>query len=489
MFDGSFGGDVITDFGDGDAVVLTGLSSSEVTKVETELTAGEAINLNGSTTYVHLDGVSLTTLDSSVKTQWNDGTTDYTLHASGVGALSGSSGDDIMTGGSGIDSFVFENNGGSDTIKDFEAGEVLVFTDADNEADLIISDRSGVVTITAGNTVVTLEGLTDASILNSYVDDEDGLAKVIWGDIPESARKNEERIIDDQGETDVPEVINLTDALSAAAASQSTTWVSGSSEGAHEAHRAIDGDFDTESHTDHNDANQWLEIDLGHDAAISQIDVYNRFLDSSYGPMRFNNLLQDAVVTVLDDGAEVWTSEGMTNAVLHTFDLDGIVGDTVRIEGARNYLHVSEVDVFGIYEPEIINLTDTLSADAASQSSNWSDTSWVAAWAIDNDDTTNTHTASSDAAPWFELDLGGDAALDEATIVNNHVSSRLNGASLVVYDDDQIVWSQELTGDANQTIQFVDDLGNGVVGDRVRIDHEDGQYVHIHEIDLYGYFV
>ena len=196
----------------------------------------------------------------------------------------------------------------------------------------------------------------------------------------------------------------MTDLLSSDAATQSTTWWAGT-ENAHDASRVLDGLFETESNTDHNYGDQWLEIDLGHDAAISQIDVYNRFIDSSYGTMSFNNLLQDAVATVLDDGAEVWTSEGMTNAVLHSFELEGIVGDTVRIEGANNYLHVSEVDVFGTYQPEVINITDTLSADAASQSSNWSDTNWVSAWAIDNDITTNHHTARNDAAPWFELDL------------------------------------------------------------------------------------
>lgn len=333
-----------------------------------------------------------------------------------------------------------------------------------------------------GEVVWTSEGMTDAVLHSTTLDDVVGDAVRINGD-DHYLHVSEVDIFGSY----VSDVANLTDYLAQSMASQSTTWLNGGAQ-THSAYRAIDNDFATESHTDHNDADPTLTIDLGGDADISEIDVYNRFVNSSQGDMGFNDLLEGAVVEVLNDGRVVWTSEGMTDAVLHEFDLTGVVGDTVRIDGDANYLHVSEVDVFGTYLTyDVVNLTDTLSTDAASQSSNYSSTNWLAANVLDGDLTNVNHTANHDASPWLKVDLGANALVDDIVIENRNDSwtgDRLTGAVVEVLNNDEVVWTSDaLTNASSQTI----DAG-GVFGDAVRVNHENGDYIHLREIDIYGAF-
>ncbi len=136
----------------------------------------------------------------------------------------------------------------------------------------------------------------------------------------------------------------------------------------------------------------------------------------------------------------------------------------------------------------VTNLTDTLDASAATQSSNYSNTAYLASSVLDGNTNTINHTASSDAAPWLSIDLGDDALIEFIDLENrqdNWTSSRLSGAHIEVLDDGAVVWSSaNLTSAHNQMI----DVG-GIIGDEVRIDHANGNYLHIAEIDIYGDFM
>ncbi len=135
-----------------------------------------------------------------------------------------------------------------------------------------------------------------------------------------------------------------------------------------------------------------------------------------------------------------------------------------------------------------INLTDTLDATAATQSSNYVSDNYLAHNVLDGDISTINHTGKNDPAPWLSIDLGQDALIEFIDLENrqdNWTSSRLSGAHIEVWDDGVEVWSSSDLTSAHS--QFID-VG-GIVGDEVRIDHANTNYLHIAEIDIYGEFM
>lgn len=130
------------------------------------------------------------------------------------------------------------------------------------------------------------------------------------------------------------------------------------------------------------------------------------------------------------------------------------------------------------------NLTDGLSGSAARQSTSYHGGTG-AEHVLDGDITTINHTARGDASPWLRIDLLDSAEIDLVMIENrqdNWTSSRLDGAIVEILDEGTVVWtSEDLSGAPHQTIQV-----GGVVGDQVRIAHDNGTFLHIGEIDIYG---
>lgn len=78
---------------------------------------------------------------------------------------------DSLTGGAGVDTFVFGSNEGSDRISDFANGSELIdisLTSAASIADLAItSSVDGWAVITVDSTAITVVGVTTASIDSS----------------------------------------------------------------------------------------------------------------------------------------------------------------------------------------------------------------------------------------------------------------------------------------------------------------------------------
>ena len=138
------------------------------------------------------------------------------------------------------------------------------------------------------------------------------------------------------------------------------------------------------------------------------------------------------------------------------------------------------------YHAGLANLTDTLDASAATQSSNYNNNAYLAHNVLDGDINTINHTGTGNL--WLSIDLGEDALIEFINLENrqdNWTSSRLSGAQIEVWDDGEVVWSSsDLTVAHNQLIEV-----GGIVGDEVRIDHAGGHYLHIAEIDIYGDFI
>jgi hypothetical protein len=88
-------------------------------------------------------------------------------------------------------------------------------------------------------------------------------------------------------------------------ATQSSTFVSKSGR-SFDAYHAVDGDHDTFSHT--NDANPWLEIDLGESSEISLVRILNRWCKSSSDPSGCLCRLSGAVLSLIDNLGEQITS-------------------------------------------------------------------------------------------------------------------------------------------------------------------------------------
>lgn len=96
---------------------------------------------------------------------------DTLLGDAGNDRLIGGAGSDSLTGGAGIDTFVFGSNEGSDRISDFANGSEFIdisLTSAASIADLTISSSvDGWAEITIDSTVITVVGVTTASIDSS----------------------------------------------------------------------------------------------------------------------------------------------------------------------------------------------------------------------------------------------------------------------------------------------------------------------------------
>lgn len=83
--------------------------------------------------------------------------------------LDGDHGDDVLYGGKGADRFVFDENDGRDTIKDFKPGTDRIEIDVDainGFGDLSISDNAkghAVIDFGGGNSI-TLKGVSEADL-------------------------------------------------------------------------------------------------------------------------------------------------------------------------------------------------------------------------------------------------------------------------------------------------------------------------------------
>ena len=197
--------------------------------------------------------------------------------------------------------------------------------------------------------------------------------------------------------------------------------------------------------------------------------------------------LNGAQVVVQNNGVTVWTDTitKATGKSVHSFDTGGVFGDTiVVIKPDGEYLHVAEVNAYGVGSVDLIKAMGA----TAKQSSTFA--SWGpdlgAGSALDEDVGTFNHT-TADAFEWVEVDLGGDALVDEIQLTNvaGH-SARLNGVTVDVLDNGTAVWSSSSVQDAaDNSVHKLTTLANGVVGDTIRIN-QSNDFLHLAEVDIFG---
>ena len=88
---------------------------------------------------------------------------DLLVGLTGADTLRGDAGSDILSGGAGADTYVFENGGGADTIRNDADGGMLQFKDATGLDDFSFARNSGGVTIRVGSDSVTIEAAAYAN--------------------------------------------------------------------------------------------------------------------------------------------------------------------------------------------------------------------------------------------------------------------------------------------------------------------------------------
>ncbi|MCF6433515.1 discoidin domain-containing protein [Leisingera sp. MMG026] len=268
---------------------------------------------------------------------------------------------------------------------------------------------------------------------------------------------------------------NLTDTLPGVTAVASSTADSSSA-----ADKILDNDIDTFNHTALSDSASWLSVDLGGEALIEAVTIWNRNDGDTAHQAIVNGRLDGATVELYNDGT--WVAEHtLTSAVNQSFDFGAVFADELRIySNDGDHLHVAEVDIFG-HE----NLTDRLDQmQAVSMSSLYGN--YGAHLVLDGDVTTFNHTQRSDSE-WLSIDLGADALIETIMLENrqdNWTSRRLEGANVEILDDDVVVWSSaDLTQDHSQQIHV-----GGIIGDQMRVSLEN-EILHIAEVDIYGGFL
>jgi hypothetical protein len=109
---------------------------------------------------------------------------------------------------------------------------------------------------------------------------------------------------------------------------------------------AIDGNYDTGSHSVANDPDKWLQVDFDKDYTLEVITVYNR---ASCCGERIAGVVIKALAA---DGSEIYASEPIAAAdavtgSIHTFDNGGAgFADVraIRLEGGTDFLQIMEIE-------------------------------------------------------------------------------------------------------------------------------------------------
>ncbi|MGD9920006.1 MAG: discoidin domain-containing protein, partial [Pseudorhodoplanes sp.] len=280
--------------------------------------------------------------------------------------------------------------------------------------------------------------------------------------------------------------INLTDTFgSMMTISQSSIY-----SGAYSAADVLDNDIATFNHTQ-NGPNEWIKLDFGGAFDVTAIEIVNRW--------DVGARLEGAVVTLLDaSGSAIAGFEatvvGAENGETFTFSTGApVTAYGVQITGTPNeYLHIAELDVLGYTPPNFtptVNLTDTFKDQMTiSQSSIYSG-AYSAADVLDNDITTFNHTQNG-PNEWIKLDFGGAFDVTAIEIVNRwDVGTRLEGAVVTLLDasGNAIAGFDATVVGAENGETFTFSTGAPVMAYGVQITGTPNEYLHIAELDVFGY--
>ncbi|MDJ0631031.1 MAG: discoidin domain-containing protein [Rhodobacter sp.] len=415
--------------------------------------------------------------------------------------LDGSGGNDYLIGSWGADTFRFTDTFGHDTVADFATLDTLVFSDVTSESAVVIDTTGPDPILWVGTNSVTLKGV-DPNDLKMENIEYIGTGAGTW-----------DAIVTLEGDrADDPSRLSDEEALLYLASHGDLIAAYG-----YNLTRA-------KNHYDNYGRAEGREITFNAEKYLSNYDdlqgaygtdalrAAQHFVTNGYAEGRSENRYEDATVLSDLEAALYLASYGdliqefgyiLAHAKAHYEAAGRAEGREITFDAAQYFENNPDVLAFYGNDPlkaaehfvnsgfaegrtDAANLTDSLSGSAATMSSVW-DAPYAGFAVLDGQIGSVNHTAIGDASPWLSIDLGQDAWIDEIVIQNRQdrwFHQRLDGAELQVLDDGAVVDSVILGTGLTQTLDF-----GGVMGDEVRIEHSNGNYLHIAEIDVFGSFL
>ncbi|MDO6591948.1 hypothetical protein DS901_02640 [Loktanella sp. D2R18] len=279
------------------------------------------------------------------------------------------------------------------------------------------------------------------------------------------------------GETD------LTRALS-----QVVTATSSSSGWGGTADKVIDGIKGGENwaHT-LNGPDEFIQVDLGFELSLTEVVIANR------GDSDAERL--DGAEVVIYDGSHNEIHRfapitGATEGTVHTYDLTSL-GATryVAIEHSNQYLHVSEIQVFGDYPEGLVDYDFTLFDDAVTATSSSVYGSYFPEQVLDGDPS-SLGVTDNGADEFIQVDLGVERSLTDVVITNREdryeLGYRLDGAEVVIYDGShsELHRFAPISGSSDGSVHTYD-LSSLAAVQYIAIEHSN-QYLQVAEIQIFG---
>ncbi len=293
-------------------------------------------------------------------------------------------------------------------------------------------------------------------------------------------------------------------------ATQSSTYLPGATD----ASKALDGNTDgvyadgSLSHTNL-DANAWWQVDLGTSAAVSSIVVWNRAdccgnrLSDFWVFVSNTPFLSTDTPTTLQSRTGTYSShQTVPPNPSSTIVITGAQGRYVRVQlTGTNYLALAEVQIFGT-----LLAPDLAVSQPATQSSTYLPGTTDASKSVDGNtdgvyaDGSISHT-SLDANAWWEVDLGGSAAVSSIVVWNRTdcCGSRLSDYWVFVSntpylstDTPTTLQNRAGTFSSHQTVQPNPSstiVIAGAQGRYVRVQLSGTNYLALAEVQVFGTFV
>lgn len=278
--------------------------------------------------------------------------------------------------------------------------------------------------------------------------------------------------------------------------------------------RAVDGNTSgvwqqgSVTHTTPNDQLPSWEVDLGATTTVDSVVLWNRTNCCANRLSDFSVFISntpfsaDATIGELQADPNVW-SYSHTGAVDISLEIPVVAdGQYVRVQKpAGTALSLAEVQVFEAQSTDTNPATNLAPDGTASQST--TSFNGAAARAIDGNTSgvwqqgSVTHTQPNDQLPWWQVDLGVNADIDDITIWNrtNCCANRLADftvfvsvtpfpadATIAELQADPTVWSYTNSGVAGTTTNIAVDAS----GRYVRIQKPSGSALSLAEVEVFG---
>jgi len=238
----------------------------------------------------------------------------------------------------------------------------------------------------------------------------------------------------------------------------------------HEASAIVDGNTDISTHTRH-DNNEWVMVDLEHISFIRSIKIFNRqdcCLDR----------IHDATVSVYDESrAVVWSTTVDAEAPeVMEWHLPDVRGQYVGIVDHDNFLHVSELEVYGT---QSVTGLENLALNKSTQQSSTKDDHY-SILAVDGETDTFFETDSADGEDsYWMVDLGAEGIIRQIRI-----QDKIVGAQLSILDNDGTteLESRTITDEAPSIVAF---NFEDIEGRYVKISTSNGG-LKLKEVEIFG---